>query len=68
MGSLAAGVGVFLSCQEPGCSAGSCHPATGNLLVGRAQNLSATSTCGLPGPQEYCIPGEPGPEPCALTA
>ncbi|XP_066523971.1 laminin subunit beta-4 [Hoplias malabaricus] len=42
---------------QQSCEGGSCHPSLGDLMVGRAAQLSASSTCGLNGPQNYCILG-----------
>ncbi|KAI5627047.1 laminin subunit beta-4 precursor, partial [Silurus asotus] len=39
------------------CKGSSCHPTLGDLMVGRAAQLSASSTCGLKRPQNYCILG-----------
>uniref|UniRef100_F6YTR2 Laminin subunit beta 4 n=1 Tax=Monodelphis domestica TaxID=13616 RepID=F6YTR2_MONDO len=50
---------VLLSLSEvqDGCHNGSCHPTVGDLLVGRSDQLTASSTCGLDGPQKYCVLG-----------
>ncbi|XP_056138337.1 laminin subunit beta-4 [Lampris incognitus] len=39
------------------CEGSACNPRLGDLMVGRAAQLSASSTCGVNGPQNYCIIG-----------
>ncbi|XP_072241454.1 laminin subunit beta-4 [Leuresthes tenuis] len=54
-----AGEAAFLPAAElqNQCLGSSCNPQLGDLMVGRAAQLAASSTCGLEGPQPYCIIG-----------
>ncbi|XP_010079491.1 PREDICTED: laminin subunit beta-4 [Pterocles gutturalis] len=48
---------IRLQHAQDDCGAGSCHPAIGDLLLGRSKQLTASSTCGMNSPQKYCIVG-----------
>ncbi|XP_009863212.1 PREDICTED: laminin subunit beta-4 [Apaloderma vittatum] len=48
---------IRLQRAQDDCNAGSCHPAVGDLLLGRSKQLTASSTCGMNSPQKYCIVG-----------
>ncbi|KAM9859183.1 laminin subunit beta-3 [Aulostomus maculatus] len=38
------------------CSRGACYPPSGDLLLGRSNQLQASSTCGMTGSEVYCTP------------
>ncbi|XP_040014667.1 laminin subunit beta-3-like [Xiphias gladius] len=45
-----------VSQAQTDCSQGACYPPSNNLLLGRAHQLHASSTCGLTGSEVYCTP------------
>ncbi|CAB0039029.1 unnamed protein product [Trichogramma brassicae] len=49
------------TCIRSWTSRYACHPRSGNLLVGRKDRLSASSTCGQSGPVTYYIHSSAGP-------
>ncbi|XP_028303311.1 laminin subunit beta-3 isoform X2 [Gouania willdenowi] len=40
------------------CSRGACYPPSGDLLLGRSDQFTSSSTCGLTGSEVYCTPYE----------
>ncbi|KAK2821040.1 hypothetical protein Q5P01_023999 [Channa striata] len=45
-----------VSHAQTDCSQGACYPPVRNLLLGRSQQLHASSTCGLTGSEVFCTP------------
>lgn len=45
-----------VSQAQTDCSRGACYPPSNDLLLGRAHQLQASSTCGLTGSEVYCTP------------
>ncbi|GLD65973.1 laminin subunit beta-3 [Lates japonicus] len=45
-----------VSQAQTDCSRGACYPPISDLLLGRAHQLQASSTCGLTGSEVYCTP------------
>ncbi|XP_030584440.1 laminin subunit beta-3 [Archocentrus centrarchus] len=55
---------VILSQAQNDCSWGACYPPTNDLLLGRAHQLQASSTCGLTGSEIFCTPYQQGRMKC----
>nr|XP_020473565.1 laminin subunit beta-3 isoform X3 [Monopterus albus] len=54
-GSLSFAIAAVSQAQTD-CSRGACYPPSNDLLLGRAHQLHASSTCGLIGSEVYCTP------------